>query len=449
MSEYAKYEGKTWGELTETDREFLLRDVFVNDLRTGAVIDNGYGMIHFCETLVAVGNVKDGRVILPDDAELYNPCIGEGGRPIPQEELDAEFEAWKAEQEMSNNEYDEIELLFKQRPHVVILGAGASVAAILNGDKNGQKISAMAGFVDKLGMRDIIDGCNLTTTSDNLEDIYMEMYDRPECDDARKELENRIEDYFLSFEIPDEPTAYDFLLLGLTSKDLVATFNWDPLLLQAYNRCSAITQNLPELAFLHGNVGIGLCEKDKVAGPIWSKCSKCGGKFEKIPLLYPVKNKDYSSNRFIADSWNLLKHYLKKAYRVTIFGYSAPKSDVAAIGMLKQAWGDWTERKLEEIEMIDVADEDKLHDSWQDFIHTHHYSVHRDIFSSAIGSFPRRTCEALFDNKMAVRWLDGRGKGFKPDMSFDDIEKLIRPLLKNELDNDGKTSLMDPYVARG
>lgn len=49
---------------------------------------------------------------------------------------------------------------------MVILGAGASVAAIPNGDANGKKISAMVGFIDKLGMSDLIDSCNLNTTSD-------------------------------------------------------------------------------------------------------------------------------------------------------------------------------------------------------------------------------------------------------------------------------------------
>ena len=38
-------------------------------------------------------------------------------------------------------------------------------------------------------------------------------------------------------------------------------------------------------------------------------------------------------------SWKQLEQYLQIAYRLTIFGYSAPKSDQAAIDMLKQAWG--------------------------------------------------------------------------------------------------------------
>ncbi len=75
--------------------------------------------------------------------------------------------------DMDYEEYEDYELTMKQRPHVVILGAGASVAAIPNGDRNGKKISAMAGFIDKLGMSDVIKNCNFSTTSYNLDYIYM------------------------------------------------------------------------------------------------------------------------------------------------------------------------------------------------------------------------------------------------------------------------------------
>ena len=37
---------------------------------------------------------------------------------------------------------------------------------------------------------------------------------------------------------------------------------------------------------------------------------------------------------------------------ITIFGYSAPKSDVEAIAMLKKAWGSVDDRSLEEIEIV-------------------------------------------------------------------------------------------------
>ena len=44
---------------------------------------------------------------------------------------------------------------------------------------------------------------------------------------------------------------------------------------------------------------------------------------------------------------------------ITIFGYSAPKSDVEALDMMKRAWGKVDDRKLEEIEIIDIKDENE------------------------------------------------------------------------------------------
>lgn len=53
-----------------------------------------------------------------------------------------------------------------------MLGAGASCAALPKGDKYGKKISAMNGFLDTLGLSEIIRKIELQTESDNLEDIY-------------------------------------------------------------------------------------------------------------------------------------------------------------------------------------------------------------------------------------------------------------------------------------
>lgn len=121
------------------------------------------------------------------------------------------------------------------RAHTVILGAGATMAAIPNGDKNGKKSSVMNGMISKLGLDDLLADVKLDTKSENIEDIYSELYMKPEYAEVVKELEKRLYDYFDSFEIPDTPTVYDFLILGLTEKDVIATFNWDPLLVQAYH----------------------------------------------------------------------------------------------------------------------------------------------------------------------------------------------------------------------
>jgi hypothetical protein len=200
---------------------------------------------------------------------------------------------------MTPEKAHEVQRIMKDRPHVVILGAGATIAAIPNGDKNGRKSSVMDGFIDKLGMRSIIENVNLKTSSENLEDIYSELYERDDCSYARDQLDQKIRDYFSELEIPDQPNIYDYLLLSLRPKDLIATFNWDPLLLQAYQRVAKLTKALPNLVFLHGNVMIGYCPNHKYGGIITAECPECGNYFKPGRLLYPISNKDYVSDSYL------------------------------------------------------------------------------------------------------------------------------------------------------
>ena len=330
----------------------------------------------------------------------------------------------------------------KNRPHVVILGAGASCAAIPNGDKSGRKISAMSGFIDKLDFRKILNEVDIHTASDNLEDIYMELDERSKtelnCKAVKEKLENSIRDYMNGFVLPEEPTVYDFLVMSLTKKDLIATFNWDPFLVQAIGRAQKFTDNIPQVAFLHGNVAVGYCPDDNIMGNVGMMC-RCGKKLKPTSLLFPIKNKDYSSDIAISKSWKTLRNALEQAYMVTIFGYSAPSSDAEAVSMLKQAWGSVDERKMEEIELIDIRDEETVIASWNQFIHTHHYSYHTSYFDTTLARFPRRSCEATFDRLMNCIWLDG-SKGFKAGMDFYDIGHLTSELIKGE-----KRALSNPY----
>lgn len=439
-----KFENKRWKEISEEDKVKLLKDAVCRDFMMGSPLLDGEGMVDFYETLAATGRISNGVIEIDDDEVLYNPCIGNDGQPISQEELDSMFEEYKSSKpDGLEDKVHQFEKYYKSRPHVVLLGAGASVATILNGDKNGKKISAMKGFIDKLGMQSIISSINLKTTSDNLEDIYMEMYERGDCELQRIQLEDAIEKYFSDFELPDEPTIYDYLLLSLTKKDLVATFNWDPLLVEAYSRCTRITDNLPQMAFLHGNIAVATCEEDMVLGSPYDVCSKCGRMLKRVPLLYPIREKNYDENPYISMSWKQLGQYLESAYRLTIFGYSAPKSDQAAIDMLKKAWGVVDDRNLEEIEIIDIRSEEEVIKSWKEFIHTHHSSVWNDFFDSALGKFPRRTCELLFDNTQNNRWING-DRGFKKEMSFDALTSYLKDLLQDE--STGKEILSDPYI---
>jgi len=349
---------------------------------------------------------------------------------------------------MSDITVEEYEYYMKNRPHVVILGAGASCAAIPDGDKYGRKISAMSGFIEKLGLGDILSKVELITESNNLEDIYMELDERgkeePVCKEVKNELEVAIREYMNGFELPDKATIYDFLVLSLTSKDLIATFNWDPFLVQAIGRVQKYTKNIPQVAFLHGNVAVGYCSKDNIMGNVGMTC-RCGQTLKPTSLLFPIKNKDYTSDIAISKSWKQLKNALKNAYMVTIFGYSAPTSDAEAVAMLKQAWGSVDERKLEEIELIDIRDEEAVIESWNQFIHTHHYSYHTDFFNTTLARCPRRSCEATFDRLMNCIWLDGN-KGFKKGMDFSDIDNIVGFLIDEENRNVGmRKPLSNPY----
>lgn len=330
----------------------------------------------------------------------------------------------------------EYEKAYKSRPHVVLMGAGASVATIPNGDKNGMKTSVMDGFIEKLGMSEVIATLDLETKSSNLEDIYSELASKSEYDHIRSMLDISIRDYFSSFEIPEEPTVYDYLLLSLREKDLVATFNWDPLLIQAYQRVSKVTTKLPDLAFLHGNVLVGYCLHHKYGGELNNSCPECGEKFSPSRLLYPINQKNYNDDPFTSDNWKVLKNHLSKAYLVTIFGYSAPKTDIEAIKILKSAWGDINNRNMEDFEFIDIQNEDTLIATWSSFVHTHHYTYTNSYFKSSLAKFPRRTVEELFDRTQNCHWTSSESP-FTQDMTFADLRNVVNHLVLEEEMNKG------------
>ncbi|MDO4925365.1 MAG: hypothetical protein Q3980_06905 [Turicibacter sp.] len=434
------FENKMWKELSDEDKRGLLKNAICRDILVGSPLNDGEGIVEFSDTLAVLGSVCNGKIKIEDDKILYNPCVSS------LDEMLKEYDS-----EISENEelYYEYERIFKSKPHVVILGAGASCAAIPNGDKNGKKISAMDGFIEKLGLQSILSKVTINTASENLEDIYMELDERSinesKCMDVKLELEAKIREYMADYQLPDEPTVYDFLIMSLTRKDIIATFNWDPLLIQAYARALRYTKNLPQLAFLHGNVAVGYCEADNVMGYVGNSC-RCGNILEPTKLLFPIKNKDYSSDTAIRKSWKSLANALEVAYMVTIFGYSAPKSDAEAISMLKKAWGAVDDRNLEQIEIVDIRDEATVIESWNEFIHTHHYSYCTSFFDTTLAKLPRRSCEATFDRLMNCCWIDG-GKGFKSGMSFSDINELTHRLIEEEYAKQGTNKILNnPYV---
>ena len=336
---------------------------------------------------------------------------------------------------MTEKELFEIE---NTRPHVVILGAGATIATIPSGDKNGRHCSVMHGFIKRLNLDAILNNVKLYTQSENIEDIYSELYERgEECKKTREQLEDAIYDYFSKLQLPDEITIYDKIILALTNKDLIATFNWDPLLIQAYNRAKRITTNLPSLAFLHGNVAAGFCEECGHFGALQRKyCDNCGHIYKKSPLLFPVKHKDYNSNPFIKQEWINVSEALCRAKLITIFGYSAPATDVEAAHMLKEAFERYLPaQRFNHIDIIERPSfsEEELSNTWREFItdSSCKYQIYNSFYDSYLAKSPRRTVECFYKRSMMGWWNDSEIQ-FSLHENWDDVQILLTPLLAEE-----------------
>lgn len=320
------------------------------------------------------------------------------------------------------------------RPHVFILGAGATIAAIPHGDKNGLKCSVMNNFIEELNLSPLLASVKLKTTSSNLEDIYSELDSIPEYSSVKDELENQIIRKFSQYVLPAKPTIYDYLILSLRSKDYIFTFNWDDLLIQAYNRVCTITKDLPQLVFLHGNIGVGICNDCKAIQSYRnSHCYKCFSiEIHRPKLLFPVKKKNYNSDPYISNSWNGFLEIIKNASILTIFGYSAPKTDVEAIAAMRIAFSS-TFRKYDQIEIIDVKPESELLDTWHDFIEptNFHVNTYKNLFDSIIGEFPRRSIEGYYKRNFNGWWGESTLK-LQACSNFKDLQAMVSTLIQNE-----------------
>jgi len=277
------------------------------------------------------------------------------------------------------------------RPHVVLLGAGASRAAFPEGDASGKKIPVMNDLVDILDLKSSLKNADIELTG-NFESIYSSLKNNI----LKKEIEGKVFDYFNSLSLPASVTIYDRLLLSLRRKDAVFTFNWDPFLFDAYQRNRDVAP-LPHIYFLHGNVRIGACETCDNWGRKSAKCPNCNTMYAEVPLLYPIEKKNYfSSNNYTAMSWRSARCWFAEAFTITFFGYSAPESDSEAVELVKKAWLKTSDREAEPVEVIDILDSETINKRWKKFTPTLHLQIQSSFAQSFLGRYPRRSCEALY-----------------------------------------------------
>lgn len=290
------------------------------------------------------------------------------------------------------------------RPHVFLLGAGASRQAFPNGDARGRQLPVMNELPGVPEIREVLERWGQSETGDDFEALYCRLYEADARSPVVGELEAATRRYFESLRLPASPTLYDHLLLSLRPKDIVATFNWDPLLFDARER-NERRASMPEVVYLHGNVRVGYCAKHRVQGHYRRSCPECDQPLTASPLLFPIRNKDYTSDPFIEQAWEQLRKCMRVAFVLTIFGYGAPNTDRGAVDLLHSAWSEAGERKFEETEFIDILPEAELYMRWRDFTYSHHFRCFADFYDSWAPNHPRRSCEAMagpiFDGRFA------------------------------------------------
>ena len=314
--------------------------------------------------------------------------------------------------------------------HIVILGAGASLAAFPNGDKKGRSLPLMESLVATLNLTDTLKGYRLDGL-DNFEALYDSIYRDPAKAKLKAIVEDKIQRYFYEMKISSAPSLYDYIILSLREKDVIATFNWDPLLLQCLRRHKKYRENLPEILFLHWNVAVGICSSCDILGYRYNRiCHRCLNPFNPIPLLYPIGKKDYSSDKYIRGSWEELSAVLKNAYYVTIFGSSAPVSDLDAKDLMVKSFHTNEAHAFSQVEIIDVKPREDVISNWNDFFYKNHYTVINNFSDSQLWHHPRRSCESHASaHLMNSPWKTNKFPLFD---SISEMHKWIYPFVKEE-----------------
>lgn len=248
----------------------------------------------------------------------------------------------------------------------------------------------------------------------------------------QKKLEYKICEYFGKLVIPDEPTLYDYLILSLTEKDAIISFNWDPFLMQAYCRNMNVG-NLPELIFPHGNSGVGICNKCRVKGYANCICPHCYGDLEQMPLLYPIGKKDYSGISVIKNEWERAKFVLSKAAGITVYGYGAPVTDIEAVELMKTANNISQMKDIAPFTIINLAENEKeQREKWLDFYDVRMMMYCNSFEETILWRNPRVSLETLFD---AILQQQPRSeeKSFKKFSSLGELQEFTKTITEFDM----------------
>lgn len=307
--------------------------------------------------------------------------------------------------------------------HLVILGAGSTIATIPDGDKNGIKAYTLSNFLEDPFYAHFLSSLDSKYSNLDIEGMCEKMY--REDKDKYDEFEALIRNKYASLELPDGFTILERLIMSLTADDAIVSFNWDDLVIQAYNRATQFIPSvlLPKIVFPHGNAQA--CYNEHRYG---SRRNPQNIGLNDSPLNMPIDELDYKNNLFIESQWKILNFYMRYAQMITLFGYRGPVSDQQEVLQLKELL------KLNQIcariEIIDKTKEEAeiVAKNLNCLVELTQCEAEccGNFYESRIAQFPRRT----------LRSLDNWNYESKPMPILDRYSfiKLISPIVEEEQD---------------
>ena len=87
------------------------------------------------------------------------------------------------------------------RPHLVILGAGASLQAFPAGDAFGRRLPLMNNLVEILDLARVLNHSPVSWMNRNFEEVYSELVQRGDCWELVRSLEDSLQEYFASLKL--------------------------------------------------------------------------------------------------------------------------------------------------------------------------------------------------------------------------------------------------------
>ena len=217
----------------------------------------------------------------------------------------------------------------------------------------------MWNIVDVVGLSDLLMTPVLLSTEmtsrrslpDLVADEYTELVATIDAD---------VFDYFASLDLPEKPTLYDHLVRSLRNKDIIATFNWDPFLVQAIAGSGDPKQRAVLHCFCTATRPLGIArttrlsvwvvvEATAIAAVNLCRTAGCSTRSERRSTI-PTRSRERAGTYF-GDRYRRIPGH---DFRIQCAPLRMSKPLTAPEN---EAWGSPASRDLEEIEIIDVKGE--------------------------------------------------------------------------------------------